>query len=119
MRKVSTMRRGLWRHIFDIYYQLKGSEIILQHGFLLDGISLGGLSPRPGPNGVHGKDGCADKDGAHDHKVDVEDAVKVVAHLREHGLQLGNGSKIASTTNSSSRFKDSNRRDVIYELQKI
>ena len=82
------MRRGLWRHIFDIYYQLKGSEIILQHGFLLDGISLGGLSPRPGPNGVHGKDGCADKDGAHDHKVDVEDAVKVVAHLREHGLQF-------------------------------
>ena len=25
------MRRGLWRHIFDIYYQLKGSEMILKN----------------------------------------------------------------------------------------
>ena len=82
------MRRGLRRRKFDIYYQLKGSEMILEHGFLLDGIPLGGLSPLPGQNGVHSKDGGADKDGTHDHKVDVEDAVKVVAHLREHGLQF-------------------------------
>ena len=82
------MRRGLLRRIFDIYFQLKGSEIILEHGFLLNGIPLGGLSPHPGPNGVHGKDGGADKDGAHDHKVDVEDTVKVVAHLLEHCLQV-------------------------------
>ena len=56
--------------------------------FLLNGIPLGRPRDVSGPNGVHGKDGGADKDGAHDHKVDVEDAVKVVAHLIEHGLQF-------------------------------
>ena len=68
------------------------SEIIrtsrrLEHG-LLDGIPLGGLSPLPGPNGVHGEDGGADKDGGHDDDIDVEDAIKIVAHGREHGLQI-------------------------------
>ena len=49
---------------------------------------LGRIPIPPGPHGVQGEDGGADSDRGHDHDVDVKDAVKVVAHGGEHGLQF-------------------------------
>ena len=60
----------------------------LKQRFLLGGGPLGRIPIPPGPHGVQGEDGGADSDGGHDRHIYVEDAIKVVAHGGEHGLQF-------------------------------